>query len=339
LHYRLFGCDVASDFALPGLPEALGEPDVRIRHGAVPDRLSRPRGGGVCFSAAPGEALVVLPAAGRLHVRHGHEIVVEPAEGATEGVLRMFLLNLAFGVLLHQRGDLVLHAAAVEGGGGCIALAGASSSGKSTVAAALHARGCRVLTDELCVVGDDGDGGPTVVPGPPCLQVWADALNRLGHDVDRLELVRAGVEKYLLPLGTGHVSEPLPLRAIYVLAPWNGDGIEAEPLLGQRRLEALVRNTYRREYLRPMGLGPRHFRRIATLARRVPLVRVRRPARSDAVDDGLEALAPGLEQRPPAAPGTEAGAVAGTVEPSPPPDRHESGRPTTGEDREWQVTL
>ena len=309
--YRLLDCTVASEIACPELPEADGEADIRIRLGAVPERLSGASEEKLCFSAVPGEALVSLPGIGRFQVRRGEEIVIEPAAEVAPDQLRVFLLNLVFGVLLLQRGELVLHAAVVECGDGCIALAGESGAGKSTIAAALHARGLRVLSDEFCLIRNLPGLGPSVIPGPPYLQVWADALHQLGHDPARLQPVRAGLGKHLLPLGGGHANRALPLRTVHVLSPWNGDAAQSEALSGPDRMDAFIRNTYRFEFLRPMGLAARHFGQVLQLAEAVPAMRLRRPGSWRGMEQILELLPipSGRPQLP-----TMAGGASRTIE-------------------------
>lgn len=299
--YRLFDCNIASEMACPELPEAAGGcADVQIRFGTTPDRLPQAVDGGLCLAAAPGEALLSLPGIGRFHVRDGAQIVIEPALDIAQDHLRVFLLNLVFGLLLLQRGELVLHAAVIETDDGCIALAGESGTGKSTLAAALHARGRRVLSDEFCVVRDIPGQGPSVIPGPPYLQVWGDALSRLGHDPERLEPVRPGLKKYVLPLGSGHADRVLPLRGIHVLFPWNGSGAESEALSGADCMEACISNTYRSEYLRPLGLTAAHFAQALKLVGEVPLLRLRTPGHWGAMDQMIELLpaGPGRSQHP-----------------------------------------
>ncbi|AXQ29307.1 hypothetical protein D0B54_11665 [Solimonas sp. K1W22B-7] len=296
----MFDFNIASEMACPELPEAWGDADVQIRFGATPERLPQAVRSGLCLAAAPGEALLSLPGIGRFHVRDGAEIMIEPAAGIAQGHLRVFLLNLVFGLLLLQRGELVLHAAVVETDDGCIALAGESGTGKSTLAAALHARGRRVLSDEFCVVRNIPGQGPSVVPGPPYLQVWADALSQLGYDPARLEPVRPGLAKHVLPLGSGHADRVLPLRGIHILSPWNGAGAESEALSGPDRMEACICNTYRSECLRPMGLAAAHFAQALKLAGEVPFLRLRTPGYWGAMDQILELLParPGRSQHP-----------------------------------------
>ncbi len=291
-HYLAFGWVVSSEIALSALPDTRGPADVYVRRGSTPARLPRERGHGVCYSAAPGEALVWIDGVCRLHVRHGTEIIVDAAPGVDTATLQLFVLNLAFGLLFLQRGDLVLHAAVVESEGQSVALAGASSAGKSTVAAALHARGYRVLTDELCIIRDQPGLGPCVVPGPPHLQVWADALPHLGRDAGALAPVRPGLRKYLLPLAAGYADTPLPLKAVYVLRPWVTEEVAVVPLTGAHQFEAIAQHTYHFEYVSPTGHAAAHFDRVSRL-RMVPTARVHYPQCWSSMDALIDRLALG----------------------------------------------
>jgi len=46
--------------------------------------------------------------------------VVEPEPGAEEAILRLYLLGPVLGILLHQRGFLVLHASVVSMAGAAV---------------------------------------------------------------------------------------------------------------------------------------------------------------------------------------------------------------------------
>lgn len=288
--YRLFDCTLASELACPGLPGADGEADVSLRLGVVPESLDRPVGGGVCYSAAPGEFLFSLPGIGRFLLRDGTEIRVDPAAGIGDADLRLFLLNLVAGALLLQRGEFLLHAAVVETGDGCIALAGDSGAGKSTLAASLQARGWRVLSDEFCLIRSGPGGEPRAVPGPPFLQLWADAVQRLGHDPATLEPLRPGLQKYLLPLDAEHPTESRPLRAVWVLSMANNAEVETQTLSGSEGLETLLRQSYRIDYLKPMGLAAAHFGKVLALSRAVPVHRLRTPGTSSSIEAMIERL-------------------------------------------------
>jgi hypothetical protein len=79
-----------------------------------------------------------LNGSGTLQVSHGRSIVVD-ADNADDRTAALWVLGPAMGVLLQQRGVLVLHASAVTMDGGVVAFLGHSGWGKSTMAAAMVA--------------------------------------------------------------------------------------------------------------------------------------------------------------------------------------------------------
>jgi hypothetical protein len=77
---------------------------------------------------------------------------VDLLPGADAGELRTLLTGRLMGYLLRQRGYLALHASGVAIDGQAILFVGNSGSGKSTTAAAFHARGHDLLADDVAAI-------------------------------------------------------------------------------------------------------------------------------------------------------------------------------------------
>ena len=102
--------------------------------------------------------------------------------------------------------------------------------------------------------------------------------------------MREGWEKYLVPVERFRTT-PLAVRAVCVLGSHQREGIEVGAVPPADAFGWLCRHTYRGKYLHGLGQQPAHFRIVAAMARRVPVVRVRRPAsafRLDALADRIE---------------------------------------------------
>ena len=112
-------------------------------------------------------SIVAVEGIAEYAVEGGRKIWVKPAENAPTRNVRLFLLGSVMGLLLHQRGDLPLHANAIEIDGKALAFAGPSGSGKSTLAGAFHDRGYRVIADDVCVVRSVGGSGGSRGALPP----------------------------------------------------------------------------------------------------------------------------------------------------------------------------
>jgi hypothetical protein len=136
--YSVYGLVVRSALPLPELPEAapavghggVGS-EVLVHLGPVAPRPGTQTPGGFGFWASGDEACHYLENVGAFLARGGHEIVVDPAPGVDDRVLRLSILGPALALILHQRGLLVLHASVVARDGDAVAFLGDNGWGKS----------------------------------------------------------------------------------------------------------------------------------------------------------------------------------------------------------------
>ncbi len=277
--YTTFGLRIRSPLALPELAssaDADAPPDVEVRLGLVE---AKPDEGEVEESASwadEGGVTLYYRSIGRFSIRDGREIVAEPNSDAGEDAVRMVLLGTALGVILHQRGRLVLHGSAVAHEGGVAAFVGDKGWGKSTMAAALHGRGYPLVSDDVVPVDPGADEAVFVWPGYAQLKLWPDSiLASLNGDPSSLPRLYATVEKRALRLPESVRMEPLPLKAVYVLG--FGDAVEVVPSSPSRTVAELVRHSYLAVLLQLMDALPLHFSQVTQLVRRVPVFELRRP--------------------------------------------------------------
>jgi hypothetical protein len=113
------------------------------------------------------------------------------------------------------RGDLPLHAAAVEVDGGAVVIGAPRAFGKTTLAAAFLSAGYRLLSEDVTCVHPGSV--PLVIPGPAMLRVRPDVADRLeirdatpvGKPDDRVH--------FAVDRGVRGDCRPVPLRAIFLL--------------------------------------------------------------------------------------------------------------------------
>ncbi|MDH3679147.1 MAG: hypothetical protein OEV40_04270 [Acidimicrobiia bacterium] len=140
--------------------------------------------------------------------------------------LTHLLLDHVFPRALTRRGKAILHGAClVSPSGHCYGIVGDSGRGKSTLAAALTARGHRFLADD-CVVVDPSASPPSAVAAYPELRLGDDSVRLAAHCdlVEVGDVTRGGPKKRLaLP---GHDTEldlAHPLGAVFVLGRAGSD--------------------------------------------------------------------------------------------------------------------
>jgi energy-coupling factor transporter ATP-binding protein EcfA2 len=218
--YQISGLRVSSEFVLPGaILEAspATECDVSICRGAVPPTLDGASASGPTWEMADDTFLLRVPRLARFQITAGRDIAVDVEPGVTEHDAAGFVLGTAFGILLHQRGALVLHGAAVAREGRAIAICGASGAGKSTLAAALCHEGHAFVADDICVVGLDSSQRPVALPDGRQLKLWQEAITRLDLADRQGEAVRETFEKYYIDPFASTAAKPPLLCAIYIL--------------------------------------------------------------------------------------------------------------------------
>ncbi len=260
---------------------AVGGADVVIRAGVVATDLAGAVAGGPNWQIAEGRFLLIVPGIIRLLLSGGDTIVYALDEegaggsgpaGGPGGDLAdgaVFVSGTGFGILLHQRGRIVLHASAVRmrDDAGAVLFCGPSGAGKSTLAAALGAAGHALLADDFCGVAIDAAGVPMVYPDGRQLKLWENAIDRLALADRRGGPVRSRLRKYYVdPHAT--TARPLPIAAVYVLRearPPQIAGIAPANLVDAALL--LQHNAYRPAMIARMGQTRLYFEAATAIAR------------------------------------------------------------------------
>lgn len=267
--YCISGLTVGSTIALPGLndiPTGGRLPDVTIGLSAVPTALESASACGPTWQLAGRRFLLRIPGVARFLLTEGRDIAVAPDPGSDPGDIPVFIVGTVFGILLHQRGQIVLHASAARVNGKAVLFCGASGAGKSTLAAALAQRGYRLITDDVCAISMTAAGVPMVHPDGRHLKLWAQAIDKLDLAGQRGQRVRSRLEKFYVEPGDAY-AEPLPLGAVYVLRearPPHRPGIERPNAVDAALL--LRRNAYRPQLVNRMEQKAAYFHAATAIA-------------------------------------------------------------------------
>ena len=241
--YTVFGFNIESELELPMLKVAEGMLEASIAFGKVPEHIEAFAEKTPWFELAPEKFLLRVDGIAKYYAENGKLIVIEPHEGATEDDIRVFLLDNVLAALLQQRGYLALHGAVAEINGKAVAFLGSSPSGKTTIALNLYDRGYKLLGDEVCAINIQ-NGKAKVFPGVPQLNAWEDTLVSAGKEVNCLQPVRQGLEKYAFSILEKYCEEPSELSAVVLLTGHNKETIQADAVKGGKKFERLVNNSF-----------------------------------------------------------------------------------------------
>jgi len=269
----LYGFEVEAELPLRRLNRAAGTRGtlaVEVVNGPLVDARGEPVStlvgeDGRLFYASHelnGDCLLELPPSGEFLLEPERDRVsVDVGDGDLD-LLEHRIASSAICTLLAMRGDLVLHASAVEDDGRAALFCGPSRRGKSTLVRALGALGHPVLGEDGIDVALGSE--PTAFPGARGVRV------RLGGDSDSVELA-----------GDPGPEEPgaCPVGAVILLGE-RGRALEVERLEPRKALALLTPNLVHSGGRRAIGDA---FARLAQLLHSVPAFRAGLP-------DGLEAL-------------------------------------------------
>jgi hypothetical protein len=286
--YTVSGLSVGSEILLPGLNVAGPDraPEVTIRRAPVPIALEGAGASGPTWQLAGNRFLLRIPEIARFLLSDGCEIAFEPETDSEEDI-PIFVLGTVFGILLHQREQIVLHASAVRVNGKAVLFCGASGAGKSTLAAALVQRGYPLVTDDVCAVSLSGTAAPVVHPDGRQLKLWAHSIDRLALNEQRGARVRNCLEKfYVQPADAS--GTPLPLGAVYTLRearPPHAPGIERPNVVDAALL--LRRHAYRPLLVRRMEQRANYFHAATAIANTAGIFHLSRALNFAAMPDVL----------------------------------------------------
>jgi len=290
--YRVAGLAVASEIELPGAIPAQPSraPAVTVRAAPVPASLHDAAKKGVTWQIAGDRFLFQVPDVARFLLSGGREIIFEPAPGVEAGDVSIFLIGTVFGILLHQRGEIVLHASAVRVNDKAVLFCGASGAGKSTLAAALAQRSFPLVADDLCAITLAAGVAPMVQPDGRHLKLWAQAIEKLDLADRRGAAVRNRLEKFFVE-PTVALAEPLPLGAVYALRearPPYRPGIERPNVVDAALL--LRRSAYRPLMVNRMGQKADYFLAATAIANAAGIFHLTRALSFAAMPDVVSSL-------------------------------------------------
>lgn len=244
--YKAHGLSIQSTIAFPELNENNFGTDVKIQYGKINSSTNDIISEGIFrvaseFKMTEKSVFLIWNDIEICEISHGEEITVNPLTGIEENFLRALILGPAFGILLHQRGRLVLHASTININGGAVAFMGFNGGGKSTTTAALNNDGYPLVCDDITSIEFDQDGTPVVFPGFPRIKLWPETIELFHDDLEIFPRIHSESEKRSC-FTHEFSANNLPLKRIYIIE--KDEKMSVEYLRPQESLIELIRNSY-----------------------------------------------------------------------------------------------
>ena len=260
--YRIFDISLDCDFPLPELSNVTqAETVLHVRRGSVdsgkvPDAecIHEWRDGNgdvtIICSRTGEDYLLQFPALAGFRIsKSGDRIICFPEPGVPEDTIRHLLLDQVVPRVLGQKGQLVLHASAVQlpDGTGIIFL-GDTGWGKSTIASSYHKNGARLITDDCLLINIVKDS-IYCVPNYYGLRLYPDSSNAIYDTNMQFAPVAhySGKKRVVLPDDHDRPDQPVSVSAIFQLSdPYKDspDTISVERIHGAGELMSIIGQTF-----------------------------------------------------------------------------------------------
>jgi hypothetical protein len=251
--------------------DGLGIPGVTVRRVEhVPEVLEGAVRVGPHSTARPGILLRVVKGVGRFLAIGGERLEYWTEPGADPAAVEAMIQGGVLGALIHQRGDLPLHATTLiaPDRSRAVALAGHSGAGKSTTAYALIRRGWMLVSDDLTRVTIE-KGEAVAWPGRDRLRLMEDACDRFGIAKASLAPVPNWPGKFLVEVARWDA----PVRVAALVALERGEGaFRLGRVQGGGAVQALLEHTYRAHYVDALGQAKRRFELVVAAAARMAVL-------------------------------------------------------------------
>lgn len=240
-YYKAHGLTIKSEIKFPELMESRQKSNALIKYGKVDYSTKKVLSEGVFRVAShyiltEDSLFLNWNDIDVCQISEGKEIIVNPETGIEETFLRALILGPAMGILLHQRGRLVLHASAVNINDGAVAFMGHNGAGKSTTTASFMNSGYSLVADDILSI-EFREGIPLVFPGFPRIKLWPESMNE-----NMISFPIHSESRKRSCAVPNFPDQLVELKHVYVIE--NGEKTTLEPLSPQEALIELIRNSY-----------------------------------------------------------------------------------------------
>jgi len=217
-------------------------------------------------------------------------IRVQPLTAMDAATMEHLVLDQVIPRILGQRGEIMLHASAVEiEENGVVLFVGASGQGKSTWAATLHQLGHNVLSDD-CVLLRSRGKSITALATYPSLRLMPDSVDHFSAGIDELQPMADYSSKRRMPLPSANGEQKeFTVTALFLLEAHAEESGSIRPVSPRHAFIELARNTFRLDAT-DTRLAAALVPGIALVAERVPAFALRPPSGLSALREFAESV-------------------------------------------------
>jgi hypothetical protein len=271
---------------------------VTVKLGKVPQVKTHPEGfHHPNIEITPQEYRLNIDRIAQYYVAFGKEIIIEPADGVSPDLIRLYCLSNAFAALLYQRRLIPLHCAAALKDDQLVMIFGESGAGKSTTLAGLIKKGFIPFSDDVCVPGKSIEGEWAFCSSYPMMKFWKSTLEMESLGLQANRRIREDIEKYGVYFHDTFSCDYKKPAVVFILQ--KSDQVEiptVSKINGIQLFQELDKNAYRGEYLGASLMKMEHFSFFTELANQVTCFTITRPASKQSHDEVLAIISDELSK-------------------------------------------
>lgn len=269
--------------------------ETSAQEGYVPKTLNNALTENSLYAISKDAFLLDLPSGLRFYYARGKGVLYSRPKSVSDSEVKLFLNGTVYGAIAWLNGLLPLHSSAVTLNDKVHAFVGDTGAGKSTLAAALSARGLPLFADDVLILDMNSSAQIMAIPGHKQLKLWKDAieLTKLSPN----EPVRNNIEKYFVDPPMTNQLHPMSIAGLHFL----GDKAQATPQLsvvdGVERFNLVRSVFYRPEFCIALTQKKDLFIRISRILHEIPMFRFDRSKNTALFDESTDFMAAALRKQ------------------------------------------
>lgn len=292
-NYYVYGLNIKSEIEIEEfvkLDNIADEDVVTISYSTMSDDIKEKIKEGVRINLSNNKIWFHINDIATYCVTDGNKIEVELCDNADMQLMKIYVMCSCLGFIMIQKKMVAIHGGVIEMDNKAVIFTGDRGAGKSTLTTALRERGYKFISDD--VAGIKINKVPYVMPGFPYQKLCESAMDKFGYDKERYTSFMSDKEvKYVVPALDEFVYEGRELVAIVKLTVGEVDEVTIEELRGSEKLNNIIENIYRGEYINHLGrMDPIYFKQCIDIAKNIRFFKITRPANKFTVDTQIELI-------------------------------------------------
>lgn len=290
-YYRVYGLNIESEIEIKEfIEDEYKKSVVKILLGTMPNDVKQLMNNGRISDYSKGEIWFYVDGVASYYITGGDTIIVEPCENTDKTLLRVYLMCSCLGFIMLQKEKVAIHGGVINIYGNAVIFTGDRGTGKSTLTTALRNKGYHFISDD--VAATYFDKVPYVYPGFPYQKLCGDAMDTLGYEREGLStIIGEGKVKYIVPAFDSFYDRPAPLTSIVKLTVGDVDKVTIEVVKGHEKLNLIMKNVYRQEFLGVMGgMSSVFIKKCIDIAKHITCYKVTRPKEGFTVNEQINII-------------------------------------------------